>query len=112
MSIFERITALQQGLDGTDSWMVGEQLKDICRREPACQQILLEDLESPNMGLKSAAAKIAAYANSHRNGKSCVCVPPNVAEMILREFYGLPVAPQVAEKPVNSFSISLESFLV
>ena len=82
-----------------DVWMVGEQLKDICRQEPGCASILAEDLENPDMGLQKAAGKIRAYADSQRKGRSCVCVPPNKAEEILREFYGLPQRGAVAPAP-------------
>ena len=92
MTVFEKITALQKGKENTAPWMVGEQLKDICRREPLCAQIVLEDLASPSMSLEACEKKIKAWADGQKNGKSCVCVPPNVAEKIIREFYGLPTA--------------------
>ena len=43
------------------------------------------------MSLANAEKKIKAYADKHRKG-NFACVPPNVAENILREFYGLPGA--------------------
>ncbi len=91
MNVFEKITA-QQGAEGTESWMVGEQLKEICRREPECADLIDEDLDNKAMSLSNAAQKIRAYADAqHKKSKSsCVCVPPLVAEGILREFYGLP----------------------
>ena len=99
MTVFEKITALQKGKENTAPWMVGEQLKDICRREPRCEQIVLEDLSNPDMSLEKCEKKIKEWADSQKNGKSCVCVPPNVAERIIREFYGLGDAPQQAEQP-------------
>lgn len=92
MDIFEKITAQQVGHDMDDVWMVGEQLKDICRREPGCVSILADDLDNPGMGIADAAGKIKAYADSQAKGKRCVCVPPAKAEELLREFYGLPGA--------------------
>ena len=89
MNVFEMIEAQQKGKENTAVWMVGEQLKDICRRETGCGQILAEDLQSEDMSLAAAERKIRAYADKHRTG-NCAVVPPNVAEDILREFYGLP----------------------
>ena len=99
MTVFEKITALQKGKENTAPWMVGEQLKDICRREPRCEQIVLEDLASPNMSLEKCEKKIKEWADNQKNGKNCVCVPPNVAERIIREFYGLGDAPEQAKQP-------------
>ena len=46
-------------------WMVGEQLKDICRREPKSAELIAQDLTVKEMSITEA-------------------------EKILREFYGLP----------------------
>ena len=70
-------------------WMVGEQLKDICRMEPACAELLVQDLSVKEMSITEAEKKIKAYADKHRTG-NFACVPPIEAERILREFYGLP----------------------
>lgn len=91
MSVFEKIEALQKGIKNTAPWMVGEQLKDICRREPELQEIVLQDLAMSGMGLKDCEKQIKAWADKHKSG-SCCCVPPNVAEGIIRKFYGLPEA--------------------
>lgn len=43
MTVYEKIGALQTKLDPDScAYEIGEQLKDICRRDPACEQILLE----------------------------------------------------------------------
>ena len=89
MNVFDMIEQQQKGKKNTAEWMVGEQLKDICRREPDCAAILEEDLQSEGMSLAKAERKIKEYADKHKVGK-CAVVPPNVAENILREFYGLP----------------------
>lgn len=91
MTVFEKIEQLQKGKENTAPWMVGEQLKEICRREPRCEQIVLEDLENPDMSLEKCEKKIREHADElHKKAKgNCVCVPPNVAESIIREFYGL-----------------------
>lgn len=94
MTVFEKIEAQQAGCENTPAWMVGEQLKDICGADPHCAELVAQDLENKDMSLEKAAAKIKAHADElHKKQKgNCVCVPPNVAEKILREFYGLPDA--------------------
>ena len=83
-------------------WMVGEQLKDICRREPRSAELLLQDLKVENMNITAAEKKIKAYADKHRTGNSA-CVTPSEADRILRKFYGLPepgpAAPQIPSPP-------------
>lgn len=92
MTVFEKISAQQAGKEYTDIWMVGQQLKEICEEEPHCAELVAADLENPAMSLNAAAGKIKAWADErHKKVKgNCVCVPPDVAEGILREFYGLP----------------------
>jgi hypothetical protein len=71
-------------------WMAGEQLKDICAREPAAAELIAQDLENPEMSLEKAEGKIKAWADEHKkSGAGGVGVPPVVAEGILRKFYGL-----------------------
>lgn len=81
-------------------WMVGEQLKELCRREPGCAPVLLEDLQVPELSLEKAEKQIRAYADKHRVG-NFACVTPTEAEGILREFYGLeqPEAAEAAPEP-------------
>ncbi len=89
MTVFEKIEAQQAKESGrTDAWMVGEQLKDICRAEPRSAELVEKDLDIQEMSLKKAAGKIKAFADSRRTG-SFACVTPAEAERILREFYGL-----------------------
>lgn len=92
-NINELISGLQKGLEGTPEYMVGQQLKDICK-DKACAKIVAEDLKNKSMGLKAAAGRIKAWADEQhkKKGGSCICVPPDVAEKILREIYGLPDA--------------------
>lgn len=70
-------------------WMVAEQLMDICRAEPACAELLDQDLDVEAMSITEAEKKIKAYADAHKTG-SFACVTPAEADRILREFYGLP----------------------
>lgn len=122
MNVFEMIEDQQKGKEMTAAWMVGEQLKDICRREPACAQIIAEDLANQDMSIDKCEMKIKAYADKHRKG-NCAVVPPNVAEDIIREFYGLPksggvvlqLVPQATEGPKtqdSSGGLSLSDFLI
>ncbi|WMJ83174.1 hypothetical protein RBH76_10610 [Oscillospiraceae bacterium MB24-C1] len=87
----QRIAA-QQGKENTPIWMVGEQLKDICRNEPRSAELVAQDLDIPEMSLANCEKKIKAYADSHRQG-NFACVIPSVAEKIIREFYGLTAKP-------------------
>lgn len=103
MNAIEKIEAQQIGLENTPAWMAGEQLKDIIRREPWNEELLAQDLEVKEMSLQKAAAQIKAYADKQPRKGNCVCVPPNVAEKILREFYGLQAAaPEQTSKPAET----------
>ena len=89
MSAVEKIEKQQAKEKGrTAAWMVGEQLKDIARREPESAELLDKDLDIPEMGIQQAEKKIKAWADAHKTG-SFACVTPAEAERILREFYGL-----------------------
>ena len=76
-------------------WMVAEQLKDICRREPYSAELIAQDLENPVMSITEAEKKIKAFADGHKTG-GFACVTPVEVENILRKFYGLP-GPQLIE---------------
>jgi hypothetical protein len=94
MTVFEMIEAQQKGKENTAPWMVGEQLKDICRLDPHCAEIVAQDLENPSMSIVECEKKIKAKADEiqKKSKQKCVCIPPNVAEQVIREFYGLPEA--------------------
>lgn len=101
-------------------WMVGEQLKDICRREPASAELIAQDLAVKEMSITEAEKKIKAFADKHKTG-NFACVTPVEADKILREFYGLPIpagdtsAPAVAKKSSEEKSerkiVDLSAFL-
>lgn len=97
-------------------WMVAEQLKDICRREPASAEILLQDLTVRKMSIMAAEKKIKAFADKQKVG-DFAGVTGAEAEEILREFYGLPKAGQEVsgEEPAvpkgDSGLIDLTDFL-
>ena len=94
MTVFEKIEAQQAGKENTGPWMVGEQLKDICRADSGCAEIVEQDLENPGMSIAECEKKIKAKADEiqKKSKQKCVCIPPNVAEKVIREFYGLPEA--------------------
>ena len=119
MNVFELIEAQQKGKEGSPAFMVGQQLKDICRADPYCAQLVAADLRNKDMSLEAAAGKIKAHADGlHKKQKgNCVCIPPDVAEDIIREFYGLPEASEKqppsppAAAPSDSGLIDLMDFL-
>lgn len=103
MTVFERIDAQQKGHENTDIWMVGQQLKDILHGDPTLEEIVYKDLDVKDLSLTNAAKKIKAWADEqHKKTKgSCVCVPPDVAEGIIREFYGLPGCGASGKQPTD-----------
>ena len=115
MTCLEIIAKAQKGLEDTDAFAVGEQLKELCE-DPACAGLVAKDLGIKGMGLKDCAAKIKAYADAHRKkGANFSYVSPKVAEGIIREFYGLPApgarpAEQPKPAPKEDF-LNLEDFL-
>lgn len=94
-------------------WVVGEQLKDICRSEPASAELIAKDLDVKEMSLVEAEKKIKAWADKHKTGNFAY-VSPEKAEEILREFYGLPkrgVPAPVPERPAaGGVHVDLDSF--
>ena len=102
--LIELIRKHQEGHEAAfdDVFTVGEQLLDMASRQPECIEILIQDLNTPKMGLCEAAAQIKKYADEHRKSAKCYCVSPMIAEGILREFYGLP-------KPDEKSALSVES---
>ena len=92
MNAIELIEQQQKKLVANSAaWVVGEQLKDICRSEPASAALLENDLDKKGMGIADAERQVRAYADTHRKGNFAF-VSPKVADGILREFYGLPAA--------------------
>lgn len=92
-------------------WMVGEQLKDICRREPQSAELIAQDLENPAMSITEAEKRIKAFADSHKTG-NFACVTPAESDRILRKFYGLPdPASEPDPKGPGAEIINLADFL-
>ena len=122
MTVFEMIEAQQKGKEDTTVWIVGEQLKDICRADPHCAGIVAQDLENEAMSIDACEKKIKAHADEIlRKTKKNVGIGPQVAERIIREFYGLPAAGADSESvavptpvqtaPADDF-LDLDAFLL
>lgn len=94
-------------------WMVGEQLKDICRREPKSAELICQDLQNESMSIVEAEKKIKAFADKNKTG-NFACVTPMEADRILREFYGLPKEDdaQAAPAPSGNAPINIMDFLM
>ena len=98
----EAITGQQAKLKARSApWMVGEQLKDMIRREPGIARLIAQDLTVGGMSLTAAEAQIKAFADKHRTG-NFACVTPQEAETIIREYFGLTEIPKPAEFVVQS----------
>lgn len=87
--LIEKIEEQQKGKEGTPVFAVGEQLKDICRNSAKAAEIVLHDLDIPEMSIAHAAKKIKEYADKHHGSNRCFCVDPITADGIVRKFYGL-----------------------
>ena len=78
MSIQEQAIALLEAQQAkvkprSPQWMVGEQLKDICRMEPRSAELIAQDLENEAMSITAAEKKIKAFADGHKTGNfACV----------------------------------------
>ncbi len=92
MTVFEMIEKQQEGLEDTTVFMVGEQLKDICREDSTCAAIVAEDLQNKEMSIAACEKQIKAAADKIKNEKKlrAVGISPKTAEAIMRKFYGLP----------------------
>ena len=95
--------------DRSPQWMVGEQLKDICRREPRSAELLVQDLQVKEMGIVEAEKKIKAFADGHKSG-NFACVTPAEADHILREFYGLTPSEETSPDRAADNVLRLEDF--
>lgn len=112
MDAIKMIEAQQKGKENTPAWMVGEQLKDICRSDHRCAEIVAKDLMKESMSISKAEKQIKAWADGQKRTGNCVCVPPNKAEEIIRNFYGLPVAGQKpAPKYTGVLNLDLSAFV-
>lgn len=94
----ELIAGQQKGHEKEPVFMIGMQLLDIAEREPASAELLEKDLQTNGMKLTDAAAELKKYADTHHGSAKCFCITPDVAEDILRKFYGLPEKTEKTEE--------------
>lgn len=70
-------------------FLMGEQLKDICRNEPQAAELVVQDLANPEMSLAKLKFTFDKFAREHRQGNES-CITPDQAEELIRKFYGIP----------------------
>ena len=70
MTVFEMIEAQQKGKEDTTVFMVGGQLKDICRADPACAEIVAADLQQEAMSIANCEKKIKENIRFEKGIKS------------------------------------------
>lgn len=103
--VIKKIEEQQKNLDVfSPEYQVGEQLKDICRSCPEQAELIFHDLDNPKMSIVEAEKKIQEFAKNHRRDWG-VCVPPGVADRILRDFYKLAPASAAPSAPKESANI-------
>lgn len=106
-AVIEKITQQQAGKENTTVFMCGEQLKDICRQSPEYAELVLKDLDDPEMTIEKAEEKIHEYSDKNKpKGAKSFGVPPDVAENIIREFYGLGAAQKTDSGAGNIINLS------
>jgi hypothetical protein len=106
----ETIEAQQKELNKySPAFCVGEQLKEIISKSPAAAELVLQDLTQVGMGLKDCEKKISAFASGHRSG-GCGCCPPDEAEKIICQFYGISTQ-QTAPAIQGTKVLNLSEFL-
>jgi len=92
---YEAIHAQREKLKPfSPAYCLGEQLKSILADQPQAAAIVLEDFKNPGMMITDCEKKIAEFAKAHKVG-NCGCCPPQEADRIIREFYGIPAAAKV-----------------
>lgn len=110
-SVIAKISSQQSGLDEYDQvYQVGEQLKEIACESESNAELVLKDLDNPEMSIESAEKLIENFASAHRKGNKG-CTPLKVADKILRDLYGLPPKDSKPQTPAEPGIISLESFM-
>ena len=103
----DRLTEQQQGLSENDKvYWVAEQIKDICKESETNAELVFQDLENEQMSVKAVEKKIEAYAKQHGG-----CTPPQVADKIIRDFYGLPPKGEVVATESAPKLIDINDFI-
>ena len=109
--LIQIIASQQEGHENEPRYMIGEQLKDIASREPACIDILVQDLSVDGMKLEDAEKAFKKYADDNHGKAKCFCITPKIAEEILRKFYCLPESDASLSVEAKNDYIDIESFI-
>lgn len=76
-------------IEETPAFFVGEHLKKILSSSSyKCCEIVLKDLDVEGMSISDCEKNIELYARNHKKG-NLGFVSPQIAEEIIREFYGI-----------------------
>ena len=108
--VIEKISEQQRGLENTPAFYVGEQLKGICKSSENVAEIVLQDLDNPEMSIVKAEAQIKKYADEHHGAAKSFCVTPDAAEGIIKKFYGVDSFETSAPKSEENY-INLDDFI-
>ncbi len=108
--VIKKIEEQQKKLTkNSHAYWVGEHLKDICKSTPEQAELILRDLDNPDMSIVKAEKKISEYAR--KNGNGCGGGPGSEVDNILREFYGLaPASGSLVVEAEKSDIIDLADF--
>ena len=112
-TLFSIIEEQQKGHETDPIYMLGEQIKEIAKREPACIELLEQDLNTPGMQLSDLSDHFQKYADKNHGSKNCFCITPKVAEKLIREFFSIPecaIATTESKASADQY-IDLSSFL-
>lgn len=110
-TLIEIIAKQQSGHENEPIFMIGEQLKEMAAADKKVEELLIQDLQRSGMSLKDAAKELQKHSDNNRGKASCYCITPNVAEGILRKFYGLPERKENKSPGADTPAIDLSDFL-
>lgn len=110
-TLVEIISKQQAGHQNDPVFMIGEQLKEMAEGDEKVTELLIQDLQTDKMKLTDAAKELQKYSDEHRGKATCFCIPPKVAEEILRKFYGLPERGAEKKQTATAPAIDLSDFL-
>lgn len=76
---------------GSHEWMIGEQIKDICEQSDKTAEIVLQDLDVPEMSIKECLKEFEKLSDKkHKETNSRrTCVTPYESNKIICDFYGI-----------------------
>ncbi|MEG2769320.1 MAG: hypothetical protein RR902_00715 [Oscillospiraceae bacterium] len=88
--------------------MVGEQIKEIAGKNENIAKVICEDIEQNEKAIIECEKKISDFARNHKTGNSA-CVPPKVAEGIIKEHFG--IAEATPQPQSGAISINIMDFM-